>query len=70
MKSVLIIFGFYAGMYAVILGTGLGVTYAVDKTSEKITKIIRKKSEKNDLKTKAEAYGWDIVECEYTIEAY
>lgn len=69
MKRVLITFGVCAGMYAVILGTGLGVTYAVDKTSEKITKIIRKKPEKNDLKTKAEACGWNIVECEYTIEA-
>lgn len=28
-----------------------------------------KKEEKRDLRKKAEANGWTIVECEYTIEA-
>lgn len=69
MKSMLIIFGVYAGMYAAVLGVGCGMTYIVDKTSEKITKAIHKKEENRDLSKKAEANGWNIVECEYTIEA-
>ena len=56
---------YYAIVYTVYGCVVVG--YAL-VSSARIKKRL-KKEEKRDLSKKAEAYGWDIIECEYTIEA-
>ena len=64
-RGTLIYLGVYGVMYGGILATGLiGRKVRECKLKRKL-----KKEEVVDLSKKAEANGWQIVECEYTIEA-
>lgn len=62
-----------AGIYCAVYGCAFGAEVLALKAAEKIGDVNRKrklkKEEKRDLSKKAEANGWNIVECEYTIEA-
>lgn len=55
----------YAIVYMIYGGVVIG--YALAKSAKLKRQL--KKEEKRDLRRKAEAKGWNIVECEYTIEA-
>ena len=50
-------------MYAAYIGLYMGY-FAYNKRK---VKKLRKKMEKENLKRKAEANGWTIVECDYVI---
>lgn len=55
----------YAIVYMIYGGVVIG--YALVRSAKLKRQL--KKEEKRDLRRKAEANGWNIVECEYTIEA-
>lgn len=68
-KTTLIIIGVYCAAYGCAYGAEVLSMKAAEKLIKVNSKRKLKKEEKRDLSKKAEAYGWDIVECEYTIEA-
>lgn len=64
-KGTWIYLGVYGATYICVTATG----FISRKVRECKLKRKLKKEEVIDLKKKAEANGWQIVECEYTIEA-
>lgn len=67
-KGALIICGVCCAAYGCTIGAEVMAAKAAEKLIETTRKRKLNRKEKEDLRKKAEANGWTIVECEYTIE--